>query len=127
MNIQQVNALQDGLQGSVNSVAVTKDAMDSVGAKPSAPVIKVSADAVQAVSQTIDANQLKRAVDQVNKIVESISSDLKFTVDKSTGINVVKVIDLSTKDVIRQIPSEEMLSIARSLDKLQGLLIKQKV
>lgn len=127
MNIQQVNALQDGLQGSVNSVSVAKDAMDAVGAKSSAPVMQVPADAVQAVSQTIDVNQLKRAVDQVNKFVGPISSDLKFTVDESTGINVVKVIDLSTKDVIRQIPSEEMLSIARSLDKLQGLLIKQKV
>ena len=31
-----------------------------------------------------------------------------------------------TKDVIRQIPSEEMVAIARALESLQGLLVKQK-
>jgi flagellar protein FlaG len=39
---------------------------------------------------------------------------------------VVKVIDRETQDVIRQIPSQEMLDLAQALDKLQGLLIKQK-
>ena len=31
-----------------------------------------------------------------------------------------------TNEVIRQIPSEEMLEIAKALDRLQGLLVKQK-
>ena len=39
---------------------------------------------------------------------------------------IVKVMDNATKEVIRQIPSVEMLAIAKALDKIQGLLIKQK-
>jgi flagellar protein FlaG len=39
---------------------------------------------------------------------------------------VVKVVDTETDQVIRQIPSEEMLAIARNIDRLQGLLVKQE-
>ena len=38
----------------------------------------------------------------------------------------MKVVDASTDEVIRQIPSEEIISIAKALDKLQGLLVEQK-
>ena len=46
--------------------------------------------------------------------------------DDSTGKTVIKVVDSSTHELIRQIPSEEMLEIARALDRLQGLLVHQK-
>jgi len=36
------------------------------------------------------------------------------------------VVDMATKDVIRQIPTPEVLAIAKALDKLQGLLVKDK-
>ncbi|HEX7633662.1 MAG TPA: flagellar protein FlaG, partial [Noviherbaspirillum sp.] len=39
---------------------------------------------------------------------------------------VVKVVDQQTKTVIRQIPTEETLEIAKALDRVQGLLIRQK-
>jgi flagellar protein FlaG len=38
---------------------------------------------------------------------------------------VVKVIDQNTQEVVRQIPSKEALEIAKSLDKMRGLLIRQ--
>jgi len=56
-----------------------------------------------------------------------MAADLKFSVDEGTGIHVVQVIDQSSKEVIRQIPSEEVIHIANGLDQLQGLLIKHKV
>lgn len=55
-----------------------------------------------------------------------MSSDLKFTVDESSGVSVVKVVDRATQELIRQIPSEEMLTIAKALDRLQGLLVRQQ-
>lgn len=70
--------------------------------------------------------QLEQAVEAVKKFVTPISSNLDFSIDEETGIRVVKVIDSSTQEVIRQIPSEEILQIARALDRLQGLLIQQK-
>ncbi|MBL8491536.1 MAG: flagellar protein FlaG, partial [Rhodocyclaceae bacterium] len=39
---------------------------------------------------------------------------------------VVKVVDGQTGKMIRQIPSEELLAIAESIDRMQGLLLRQK-
>lgn len=75
---------------------------------------------------SIKKADLEQAVKKVNEFVQSRASDVQFSLDEETGIRVVKVVDRSTKEVIRQIPSEEMLHIAQALDKLQGLLIRQK-
>lgn len=76
-------------------------------------------------SAKLDAEQLKRAMERLNHFLEPYASQLKFTVDSKTNMDVVQVIDTSSKDVIRQIPSEEVIRIAESIEKLQGLLIRQ--
>ena len=48
-------------------------------------------------------------------------------VDSESDRVVVRIVDTQTKQTIRQIPSEEMLAISKSLDQLTGLLIQQKV
>lgn len=65
-----------------------------------------------------------QAVQQMNDTLQALSQKLEFSVDKDTEAFVVKVVDKETKEVIRQIPSEDMLNLAKALDKLQGLLIK---
>lgn len=70
--------------------------------------------------------ELKQAIEAANLALKEISSELEFTRDAETGRTVVRVIDSGTQEVIRQFPSEEMLAIARTLDRLQGLLISQK-
>lgn len=46
------------------------------------------------------------------------TSDLAFQVDQDTGIAYFKVIDSGTRKVIRQVPSEEVLAMARKLREL---------
>lgn len=70
--------------------------------------------------------QLDQAVQAVQKFTQPLANNLQFSIDEDTGIKMVKVIDSATKEVIRQIPSEEMMEIARALDRLQGILLKQK-
>lgn len=93
--------------------------------KPAAPV-ELPGQAVQAVEK-IDIGTVKQAADQINALAQQFNRNLQFTVDDDTGINVVQVIDTETEEVIRQIPTEEILAIAKALDKLQGLLIKEHV
>ena len=70
--------------------------------------------------------QLKEAVKATNDFVSLVNNAVEFSLDDDTGITVVKVIDKNTKEVVRQIPSEEMLAIAKALDTVQGLLVRQK-
>jgi len=56
------------------------------------------------------------AVKQLNSYVQSINRNLEFNIDKDSGQTVVKVIDAETDEMIRQIPNEEALKIAKQLD-----------
>ncbi|MDD3352509.1 flagellar protein FlaG [Zoogloea sp.] len=78
----------------------------------------------QTAKPTLD--QVKQAVDQVQQIVRPLAQSLQFSIDEDTHNTVVKIVDTETNKVIRQIPSEEMLQMAKALDKFTGLLMKQQ-
>lgn len=78
----------------------------------------------QAVSQAPVA--LATAVEQINDFIQIARRDLVFSVDERTGQTVVSVVDAQTQEVIRQIPSEEVLAIAARLDEARGLLFEDK-
>lgn len=79
-----------------------------------------------AQGNSISRDQLNSAVKATRDFVGIVNSSLEFTVDEDTGTSVVKIVDKETKELIRQIPSEEMLSIAKALDTIKGLLVRQK-
>ena len=54
------------------------------------------------------------------------TSMVEFSLDADSGRVVVKIIDRATQEVVRQIPMEEMLALAKALDKFQGLLLQTK-
>jgi flagellar protein FlaG len=91
-----------------------------------APATTTAAPAADAKASGSAQQQLEEAVKQLNKTVASMNTGIEFSIDKDTKEHVVKVIDQDTKEVLRQIPTEETLQIAKALDKLQGLLIKQE-
>jgi flagellar protein FlaG len=74
-----------------------------------------------------DREQVKAAVAKIEKSVASSSASLSFSIDEGSGKAVVKVIDTQTGALIRQIPSEEIMAMAKSIDKMQGLLLQHKV
>jgi flagellar protein FlaG len=69
--------------------------------------------------------QIAEAIATANKALKSVSSSVEFSLDHGTGKTVIRIIDSSNHQVIRQVPSEEMLAIARAVDRLQGLLLRQ--
>lgn len=69
---------------------------------------------------------VEQAVESIARFVQPVLSSLEFRIDDDTGQVIVRVLDGSTKEVIRQIPSEEVVAMARALDKLQGLLVDRK-
>lgn len=77
-------------------------------------------------SAQVDRSELDKAVKDIQDFIKDTNTSLDFHVDKDTDKLVVKVIDTSTKEVIKQIPSEDMLALAKALDKLKGLLVSQK-
>lgn len=73
-----------------------------------------------------DPALVKKAAEQIKAFVQASSHNLNFSVDKGSGRIIVKVVDQETGEVIRQIPAEETLAIANSLDTPRGVFIRSK-
>jgi flagellar protein FlaG len=58
---------------------------------------------------------LSTAVKQLSGYIQNITRELNFSVDHELDRIVVTVVDDATGDIIRQIPSEELLELAKAL------------
>ena len=60
--------------------------------------------------------------DRLNEFAKSIDRKLQFSVDDSSGRTVIKVLDPATEEIVRQIPSEEVLRMSERIEDAQSLL-----
>jgi flagellar protein FlaG len=107
------------------AAALTSKATSGNGASPVVDLV-AQAQPQQAQDSKAAANaaNLDKALQEIESAVQAKTNNLQFSVDDSTGKTVVKVIDSSTGDTIRQFPSEEVLSIARNIERMKGFLLK---
>lgn len=94
-----------------------------VVAKVAATVIKPSS--IDQTSQPTREVVAKAAADLQN-FVQSMGRNLSFSVDETTGYHVVKVVNPNTGELVRQLPSEELLKVARDFQRLNNVLVSQK-
>jgi flagellar protein FlaG len=66
--------------------------------------------------------ELTGALDQLNGYLEETHRGLRFSIDDDSGRTIVRVLDTETDEVIRQIPSEEMLVVIRHFIEVTGNL-----
>lgn len=79
-------------------------------------------------TRRVDNAQLTEAVSKLNDYVQNVQRNLSFSVDKDSGQTVIKVYDAQTKEVIRQIPPDETLKLAASIDaQLNHFFVKENV
>lgn len=89
---------------------------------PQAAVEASRADKLQARSDT-QREELNDAVSQLNDFVQNVQRDLQFEVDNEMGQTIVKVVDQSTQEVIRQIPDEVAMRLAEKLQQDEPLTL----
>jgi flagellar protein FlaG len=97
--------------------------------KPAAPGLtavtgKEGADNPQ--NEETFRQKLQESVEELNEFVLPYNTSLRFSIEEEMGTVIVKVTDRETREVIKQIPSEEAVELAKALDKLKGLLIQQQ-
>lgn len=128
MNISSINSYTPPESNSRSLVAEAPTA-EARQARTSDITSTQAKDMLQ-VSNTEKAETNRQALDEavkaVNDFLKPINNSLQFNIDDETGKTIVKVVDSTTNELIRQFPSEEMLSIAKAIDQMKGLLIQQK-
>jgi flagellar protein FlaG len=102
--------------------AAARQSTDVAGivAAPTAPVqVKLDGKPGQESKQ-----QISSAVSEINNFFQMAQRSLSFSLDESSGKMVMQITDTETHEVIRQIPSEDVLKLAKHLDELTGVLFK---
>ena len=79
------------------------------------------------VDSVESVKDLSQAVDTMNEFASLFQRNLSFSVDEQSGRNIIKVKDTSSNEVIRQIPSEEVLALLNNMEKVRGLILKTEV
>src|SRR5690606_25668407 len=65
-----------------------------------------------------DEESVRQAVAAINRAAKALSNSVQLDLDSSTGRALVRVVDSETGQLIRQIPSEEVLELRRALDRI---------
>ncbi len=111
--------------GSVRRLAAVQNVAGGQGALSAKPVAKVENTQLENKPAEVDKASLVTAVKKLNEFVAPALQTIAFAIDEQSERMVVKVIDTASQKVLRQIPNEEVLSMSKTLDKLQGLVIRQ--
>ena len=98
-------------------------------AKPTvsqAPVIQSGAEVVQSIEKNLA--EMKADVQELEKLSEITSGrKLQFNVNKELNTVIVRIVDSSTNQVVKQIPSEDMIKLKTRIRKAIGTMYDKMV
>ncbi len=89
--------------------------------------VAASEQAQNVDKEPLTAQQLEKVAQQLQDFVGEMNRGLEFSVDKDSGRDVIKVIDKSSGDLVKQFPSEEVLTLVAKLSEMVGGFVDAKV
>lgn len=122
MDIKAVGNVQASIQTNAQSAEVTAKEVQKNVASQNNELQKQ-----QQAAQKPSVEDINNAMKDIQEKLNSLNGELKITTDDDTGIQVIKIVERHTDKLIRQIPSEAVLKIAKYLDEIAGLLYNEKV
>ena len=133
MNVQPSTAgassamLAQAAAASTAAPKAAAQAQAQEAAKAASPVAKPVP--TQKVDLGYDPNKeradLQKAIDQLNNQMKDKNRDLSFSLDDRINRTIITVKKLETGEVVRQIPSEDFVKLAHSLEDMKGLLFNK--
>mgnify|MGYP003450743260 FL=1 len=122
MSINQITAAVSRVPGVVGSSAApeTRVATREVSKSPA-----VKLESTEEVADTVSDAELKKSVEVINQFLNANNS-INLNLDQESGKVLVQIVDKETNTVIRQIPSKEVLEMAKDLDKKNGMLLRDQ-
>ena len=106
MNISAINNSTASLVSSNASPVATP-----ISSAPSMPTPSNTNPSEQAAAPAL--SDVNRAVKSLNNFTSALNTGVSFNVDNSSGTLVIRIVDNNTQQLIRQIPSEQLLASAQ--------------
>jgi flagellar protein FlaG len=76
---------------------------------------------------SLTATEVEETVESLNNAMQMLRRGLNFRIDHDNGRTIIKVIDTATDDVIKQIPSEDSVTLINHMQEMESLLFDEQV
>jgi len=128
MEITAINNLpMAAAPNGAGDVVPSPETHEEIKYEPPDDISSTNKEAASNTETAVNQKELEKTIVNINKMIESMDTSLQFYIHKDSGRIAVKVINNKSKEVILEIPSEEILNLAAKLNDTTGLIIDKKI
>lgn len=125
----QVNARATAPPQAAALHAAAPAAAPKAGATPAPQLERVELPETKRVDLGFRTEEMRKnlheAVSRLNQQMQSKGRDLSFSLDDRIDRTIITVKNLQTGEVVRQIPTEEVVKLAHSIEDMKGVLFNK--
>jgi flagellar protein FlaG len=104
--------------------AVPEARVDPVG--DLARIEKIEDRSLYVAKESFSIDRVREMVQELEKALPKVSNSLSFSVDDVLNRPVITVTDKNTGEVLRTLPSDEVLRVVHNIDKMRGIIFEGK-
>lgn len=76
---------------------------------------------------TLQEETIMNAIERANKKLEGADKEFEFTIHEKTKQIMIKILDINTKEVIKELPPEKILDMVAAMCENAGLFVDKKI
>jgi uncharacterized FlaG/YvyC family protein len=88
---------------------------------------KIEDHGLKIATETFSIDQIREKVRELEKALPKTSNSLMFSVDEVLNRPVITVVDKKSGEVVRTLPSDEVLRVVHNIDKMKGILFEDDI
>ncbi|WP_020681774.1 flagellar protein FlaG [Marinobacterium rhizophilum] len=83
--------------------------------------------AVATENAQLTVQEAAETLEALNNVMQQMQRGISFQMDENSGRSVIQVIDRDSGDVIKQMPSQDLLKLINHMQEMQSLLFDETV
>ena len=88
----------------------------------SARLEKVEDVSVEVAEKSFSVDRIREMIRELEEALPAASNSLSFRVDELLDRPVITVVDQKSGEIVRTLPSDEVLRVAHNIEKMRGIL-----
>jgi flagellar protein FlaG len=127
--VDQISNSNGAIQAALESGRKTSVAQDSnqVTRVTQTGAAEASQTAIESISYQEALKEIDDAIAKLNEVLATKDHSIRFRRDETLNRSIITVVNDDTGEVVRQLPTDEMLQVARNIENLKGVLVKEWV
>lgn len=131
MNINPVDRLpiqSQDIQINMQQIEKTPTLQDDASQTKTAVVIDDTKNLENLMKEQLkNPEELKKLIEELQNKISYLNKSLKIEIDRDINEPIIKIVEVETNKVIRQIPPDYMINIIKNINKMLGALFNEKV